>query len=152
MLRLLKISSLERIGTGCPKLDDRQRLRFVAQEAGCIQITPEHFRLDLEDSRDSPFNQTAISVFARDLHEKIAKGHWYSLTTYFDPLAPELVTVEYLEYSLYHHLKHVKDVYKQLVLRPNPEKMRENRKGASRKQRKQTVRVIYHFFLEKLFS
>lgn len=136
---MLKIEALKGIHTcaACRPLSEVQRLRFVAKEPGCIQITPEDFRLDFAQTRDSPFNQTAISVLAKDLHEKITRDHWYRVE-YNDPhpLDPQLVTVEYLEYILYHHLKHVKEVW---TVGEDPERISSHQQAAARGQRKQTV-------------
>lgn len=121
-------------------LTEAQRLMFASRQEGCIKITPNNFRFDFEQSRDNAFNQTAISVFAGDLHDKLAVEHWYRLT-YEDPhpLAEVLMTVDYLEYTLYHHLKHAKEVYNQTGQLTRTQRL-ARLKAASRKQRKQTVR------------
>lgn len=141
-LHMLGIGSLDQIRSCCIPLTEHERLTFVARKQGAIVITPEQFRVDLQQPRDSEFNATAISVFASDLHAKVTKHGWYSLT--YDgprPLAPELITIDYLEYTLYHHLKHVREVYKQIKTL-TPVRKDERRKLAARKQRKQTVTVF----------
>lgn len=138
-LRVYNIDRLEQLPLVYVPVTERERLLFVGRREGCIHITSSNFRLDLDQTRDSVFNQTAVSVFSKDLHEKITKSHWY--TTSFEdpiPLAPELVTVSYLEFLFYHHLKYIKDVYNR-ASRPDHVRQDRNHRTGARKQRKQTV-------------
>lgn len=122
-------------------LSEQDRSAFVPRRGGVIPnpITADNFRVDLDQARDSEFNMQAILVFARDLHRKIKDEHWYSLT--YDgpqPLDPLLVSTGYLEYTFFHHLKHVKEVYRQSTIL-QPAKRAARSKAAARSQRKQTV-------------
>ena len=117
-----------------PPPSDDDITAFKRHQPGCITITSDSFRVDLSRSRNSAFNTEAIQVFAEDFRHKVIMAKWY---TFPEPPPPKYLVVEYIELSLYLHLRYVKEVYCTLQ-KPVPDQ-HEKLKRAARSTHKTRV-------------
>lgn len=80
---------------------------FERNTTGRIVITVSAFRLDLAQSRTSPFNQEAVRVAAEDLIMKVTHDKWYR-----HPSIPSHYLEQcYVEMLMLKHLKYLKELY-----------------------------------------
>lgn len=120
-----------------PPLTSSEILAYTRGDEGCVTITIENFRVDLEQPRDSPFNREAMSIVAKNLITCVKDG-WYTT-----PRIPSrYLKQDYIELSLYNHLKYVKAEYRKLKDRSQSSRMNELKAGA-RSSRKTRVSVLY---------
>lgn len=90
-----------------PPSDDDLKA-FKEQAPHSIDITPQNFRLDLHQSRQSLFNWCAKEVFAHDFIRRVTQDKWYS----FPPIPEKYLVTNYVEYTFHGQIKHLMRVYK----------------------------------------
>lgn len=107
MHRCMGIDKLSEIAKVKPSPSKKEIEDFEKGKPGCINVSKENFRFDLDRSRDSAFNQKALRVVARDLLARIQKDKWYPT-----PRIPEkYLNQQYVESLMYNHLKYIKNLY-----------------------------------------
>ncbi|EGO25780.1 hypothetical protein SERLADRAFT_437514 [Serpula lacrymans var. lacrymans S7.9] len=132
LLHLLKIEGYPHLRRIHPPPTDQENELYEIHAPGRILVSPETFRIDLSRSRNSPFNRHCINVFAKHFRHSVVTDRWYSY-----PQIPEkYLPIEYIELSLYLHLKHVKGEYRAFVTHPSISKRLQQLQNSSRSTRK----------------
>jgi len=114
-LSLLGILDYKYLNTIKCALSEEEAEAYEQNLPNCPMVTPTQFMLDCSHNRDTPFNQSVITVFAEDFLDKVENYFWYSSAK----IPQWYHNIDTIEAAFKAHFSYIKTHYREVMVAPS---------------------------------